>query len=49
MNFYRLRDNVDYLNRWYLGEVLSVDNWALLRTDKIEFMDFLEAFNKFSG
>ena len=31
MNYYRLRDDVDYPNRWHLGDILDVNNWELLR------------------
>ena len=30
MNFYRLSDDIDFPNRWYLGDVSFVDNWQLL-------------------
>lgn len=29
MKYYRLQDDIDYPNRWYLGDVLGVDNWEL--------------------
>ncbi|WP_447971505.1 hypothetical protein [Nitrospira sp. M1] len=29
MKFYRLKDDVHYPNRWYLGDILEVDNWQL--------------------
>lgn len=32
MSFYRLKDDVRYSNRWYLGEVVGFDNWDLLKS-----------------
>lgn len=29
MIYYRLKDNVEYPNRWYLGDILDVNNWDL--------------------
>ncbi|MCD5977721.1 imm11 family protein [Pseudomonas quasicaspiana] len=30
MNYYRLKDDVQYPGRWLLGDVLDVDNWVLV-------------------
>lgn len=30
MNFYRLKDDVEYPDRWYLGDIRGADNWDLL-------------------
>ncbi len=30
MKYYDLMDDINYPNRWYLGDVLDVDNWSFL-------------------
>ncbi len=30
MKYYRLKDDIEYPNRWYLGDILDVDGWELL-------------------
>ncbi|WP_171383906.1 imm11 family protein [Vibrio europaeus] len=30
MSFYELSDDINLLNRWYLGDVAFIDNWDLL-------------------
>lgn len=35
MKYYRLQDDTEYPERWYLGDVKSVDNW-LLASEKPE-------------
>lgn len=30
MKYFRLKDDVHFPNRWYLGDVKHVDNWALV-------------------
>ena len=30
MKYYRLKDNINFPKRWYLGEILGVDNWQLI-------------------
>lgn len=29
MKYYLLKDNLDFPNRWYLGDIESIDNWSL--------------------
>jgi hypothetical protein len=47
MKYYRLRDDINYSRRWYLGDIKHVDNW-LYRNPPVEFMEpglgFLEVY-----
>ena len=38
MKYYRLRDDINFPDRWYLGDVMHVDNW-LYRNPPVEFME----------
>ncbi|MCW9715921.1 Imm43 family immunity protein [Avibacterium sp. 21-594] len=33
MKYYRLLDDIDYPNRWYLGGIHSIDNWKLINAE----------------
>ena len=32
MKYFRLRDDIEFLNRWYLGDIYGIDNWKVLVT-----------------
>ncbi len=32
MNFYQLSDDINFPNRWYLGDVAFSDNWELAQS-----------------
>lgn len=38
MKYYRLRDDINFSSRWYLGDVQHVDNW-LYRNPPVDFME----------
>ncbi|MCY9844854.1 imm11 family protein [Vibrio caribbeanicus] len=38
MKYYRLRDDINFSKRWYLGDIQHVDNW-LYRDPPVEFME----------
>jgi len=38
MKYYRLRDDINFSSRWYLGDIQHVDNW-LYRNPPVEFME----------
>lgn len=38
MKYYRLRDDINFSKRWYLGDIQHVDNW-LYRDPSVEFME----------
>jgi len=38
MKYYRLRDDINVPGRWYLGDIMHVDNW-LYRNPPIDFME----------
>jgi len=31
VHFYSLNDDINFPDRWYLGDVINVDNWSLLK------------------
>ena len=33
MSIYRIREDMYHANKWYLGDIRGVDNWAFLRGD----------------
>jgi hypothetical protein len=33
MKYYRLKDDINHPNRWYLGDVKGLDNWELISSD----------------
>lgn len=39
MNYYELNDDINYPNRWYLGDILGVDNWDLLKFSSDQLSD----------
>ena len=38
MKYYRLRDDINFASRWYLGDMQHVDNW-LYRNPPVDFME----------
>jgi hypothetical protein len=38
MKYYRLIDDITFPGRWYLGEIVGIDNWALSSGEWISYL-----------